>query len=82
MTKPEPMTPEQIELMHTDATGWKVLPPGIIKLAHAIIAARDAQWEKMLGEPVAYAQPNGFEYVSMHHDKYHTIPLYAFGDNK
>ena len=84
MTRPEPMnhisaSAAWVKVMNETKTST-VLP--LYEFAKAIESARDAQWEQMLGEPVAYAQPNGFEYVSMHHDKYHTIPLYALGDDK
>ena len=49
MNKPAPMSDEQIYQMYNEPRS----DAEMLEFARAIIAARDAQWEAMLAQPVA-----------------------------
>ena len=50
--KPQPMSDAEIDAIWRDSSG-RIISAADLKGVRAIIAARDAQWAAMIGEPVA-----------------------------
>ena len=49
--KPQPMSDAEIDAIWRDSSG-RIISAADLKGVRAIIAARDAQWAAMIGEPV------------------------------
>ena len=96
--KPAPMSDDQIiNAMHEDGCerieNFYVVGPvqkaAVFSFAQAIIAARDKQWEELLGEPVAW-QGKGMRgqwdsagpIKPPSHTLHHYRPLYALKETK
>jgi hypothetical protein len=91
---PQPMSDAEIRRLSDEADiewGKAVGGPMPYELfARAILAARDAQWVAMLGEPVAWrAADNGGSFVSHYarqqnvfYRQEYTTPLYAIKEPK
>lgn len=82
--KPQPMSDAEIEAIWCDGNGGTIRAADL-EGVRAIIAARDAQWAAMIGEPVAWDVQQGSrtflvraaEFNRMSFDAGSFSPLYA-----